>query len=171
MKFAGACNVTARPLHLAQRDIGRRIAPRHDPAAFLNAVDAVNGIGKRSPGFVWMMEGSGGPGTGNTQTERDGDAQAIGGLSVWDDSESLEAFVCNTGRRRFHARRGEWCALLGTQHRVMWWIAPGHRPALEEAGARLDHLNIHGDSEHAFGWAWRPEAQLWRSRNCTRAAG
>jgi hypothetical protein len=53
----------------------------------------------------------------------------------------------------------------------MWWIERGHRPPLEEARVRLDHLIAKDDSDHAIGWAWRPEAKLWRSRNCTQTAG
>jgi hypothetical protein len=87
--------IAPKPLHLSQFNIGRLIAPTEDPrvAEFMGALDAVNAIGKRSPGFVWMMEGSGVPGTGNTQTKLDGDVQAIANLTVWGDVESLEGFV------------------------------------------------------------------------------
>jgi hypothetical protein len=43
---------------------------------------------------------------------------------------------------------------LGQMHFVMWWVPAGHRPTLDEALARLDHLRAHGDSDHAFGWGW-----------------
>ena len=51
--------------HLAQFNIGRLIAPVTNPAVreFMEALDAVNGIGRRSPGFVWMMSDDGGEGT------------------------------------------------------------------------------------------------------------
>jgi hypothetical protein len=162
-----------QPLHLAQLNIGRLIAPADDPrvAEFMNALDLVNGIGKRSPGFVWMMEGSGAPGTGNTETKRNGDAQALANLTVWENIESLEAFVWTTIHRRFYARRSQWFEVLGGQHLVLWWIPAGHRPTLEEALARLDHLTTHGDSDYAFGWGWLPEARLWRGERCAHAAG
>ena len=61
--------------HLAQLNVGRLVAETDDPrvAEFMAALDRVNGLGKRMPGFVWMMEGSGEPGTGNTETKIDGD--------------------------------------------------------------------------------------------------
>jgi len=47
--------------HLAELNIGRLLAPTDDPriAEFMGALDRINGLGKRMPGFVWMMEGSG----------------------------------------------------------------------------------------------------------------
>ncbi len=46
-------------MHLAQLNIGRLKAPPGDPrvAEFMHAVDRINGLGKRMPGFVWIMEG------------------------------------------------------------------------------------------------------------------
>jgi hypothetical protein len=158
--------------HLAQLNIGRLVAPTDDPrvAEFMAALDRVNGIGKRSPGFVWMMEGSGEPGRGNTETCIAGDPQLVSNLTVWTDVASLEAFVWNTVHRQFYARRAEWFQVLGAQHFVMWWVAAGHRPTLDEGLARLEHMKTHGASEHAFGWDWLAEAQLWKQRFCAVAA-
>jgi hypothetical protein len=145
--------------HLAQLNIGRLVADTDDPrvAPFMKALDAVNGIGKRSPGFVWMMEGSGEPGTGNTEAKIDGDPRFVANLTVWEDAASLEAFVWKTVHRQFYARRAEWFEVLGEMHFVMWRVAPGHRPTLDEGLARLAHLRAHGDSDHAFGWAYLKE--------------
>ena len=50
-------------MQLAELNIGRLLAPTDDPrvAEFMAALDRINGMGKRMPGFVWMMEGSGEP--------------------------------------------------------------------------------------------------------------
>ena len=42
--------------------------------------------------------------------------------------------------------------------------------ALDEALARLAHVQAHGDSDHAFGWSYLNEAQLWKSHRCTQVA-
>lgn len=159
--------------HLAQLNIGRLVAPTDDPrvAEFMGALDRVNGLGKRMPGFVWMMEGSGEPGKGNTDNNLEGDQQFVANLTVWENVESLEKFVWQTVHRQFYERRAEWFGLLGRMHFVMWWVPEGHRPTLNEALARLDHIQAHGDSDQAFGWAWLKEARLWRSRGCDRSAG
>ncbi|WP_224814049.1 DUF3291 domain-containing protein [Hasllibacter sp. MH4015] len=160
-------------MHLAELNVGRLIAPTDDPrvAEFMDNLDRINGLGKRMPGFVWMMEGSGEPGTGNTDAKIGGDPLHVANLTVWEDAESLERFVWGTVHKQFYERRTDWFEVLGEQHFVMWWVEPGHKPSLEDALARLDHLKAHGDSDHAFGWSWLREARMWKRHGCAPAAG
>jgi hypothetical protein len=153
---------------LAELNVGRLVAETDDPrvAEFMGALDRINGLGKRMPGFVWMMEGSGEPNTGNTDTKIDGDPRYVANLTVWENVETLENFVFNTLHRRFYERRQEWFEVLGEMHFVMWWVPEGHRPSMEEALERLEYLKTHGDSDHAFGWSYLAQAKLWRSRGC-----
>lgn len=158
--------------HLAQLNIGRLLAPSDDLRVrdFMSNIERVNSIGKRSPGFVWIMEGAGEPGLGNTETCIDGDPQFVSNLTVWTNVAALEDFVWNTVHRQFYERRAEWFEVLGQQHFVMWWVPVGHIPILDEGLARLSHLQAHGASEHAFGWNWLAEAKLWKQRACRVAA-
>jgi hypothetical protein len=164
--------MTETKMHLAELNVGRLLAPTDDPrvAEFMAALDRVNGMGKRMPGFVWMMEGSGEPGTGNTEAKIGGDPQYVSNLTVWESVETLENFVWNTVHRAFYERRQEWFEVLGKMHFVMWWVPAGHRPTLDEALERLEHLRAHGDSDHAFGWKHLQAAQLWRIHGCTQVA-
>ena len=158
--------------HLAELNIGRLLAPTDDPrvAEFMGALDRINGLGKRMPGFVWMSEGSGEPGTGNTAVKLEGDARFVSNLTVWESVETLEAFVWNTVHRAFYERRAEWFEVLGRMHFVMWWVPAGHRPTIDEAMARLAYCQAHGDSDQAFGWKYLEAAKLWKSKNCTQVA-
>lgn len=158
--------------HLAQLNVGRLVAPPGDPAvaAFMAALDRVNGLGKRMPGFVWMMEGSGEPGTGNTETAIGGDPRFVANLTVWTDAGSLERFVFRTVHKQFYDRRHEWFQMLADTHFVMWWIPAGHRPSLDEALERLDLLRRDGPSERAFGWRNLKEATAWRTHGCGSVA-
>ena len=158
---------------LAELNAGRLPAPTDDPgvAEFMAALDRVNGLGKRMPGFVRMMAGSGAPdqnkpGVGNTGARIAGDSQHVSILTVWTDVKSLAAFVWNTVHREFYERRKDWFQLPGQQHFVMWSVPEGHRPAQDEALARLEHLRGHGPSDAAFDWAWLKEARLWQQRQC-----
>ena len=157
---------------LAELNIGRLLAPTDDPrvAEFMGALDRINGLGKRMPGFVWMMEGSGKPGTGNTETFVGDDPQSVTNLTVWESVTTLEQFVWNTVHRQFYERRKEWFEILGKMHFVMWWVPAGHRPTLQEALERLEHLRQNGDSDHAFGWSYLKDAKLWRAKNCNGVA-
>lgn len=82
-------------MHLAELNVGRLVTPTDDPRVreFMDNLDLINGLGKQMPGFVWMMEGSGEPGKGNTDARIDGDSQFVANLTVWEDIESLERFV------------------------------------------------------------------------------
>ena len=158
-------------MHLAQLNIGRLLAPTDSPqvADFMANLDRVNGLGKRMPGFVWMMEGSGEPGTGNTEAKLDGDPQFVSNLTVWEDVESLERFVWGTIHKQFYERRREWFEVLGQMHFVMWWIEEGHRPTLEEARARLAQRQSEGDSDNAFGWDYLTAPTMHRTHACRPA--
>lgn len=143
-------------MHLAELNIGRLVAPTDDPlvAEFMANLDRVNGLGKRMPGFVWMMEGSGEPGTGNTENAIGEDPQFVANLTVWENPEALERFVWGTIHKQFFERRRDWFEVLGDMHLVMWWIPEGHRPDLSEALDRLELRRANGDSNEAFGWDW-----------------
>lgn len=159
-------------MQLAELNIGRLVAPTDDPRVknFMDNLDRINGLGKRMPGFVWMMEGSGAPGTGNTENNLGDDPQAVANLTVWQDAPSLEKFVWGTVHKQFYDRKQDWFELLGEMHFVMWWVALDHRPDLDEGMARLEHLRAHGDSDHAFGWSYLKEADMWRAYQCSGAA-
>lgn len=158
--------------HLAELNIGRLIAPTDDPrvADFMNNLDRINGLGKRMPGFVWMMEGSGEPGTGNTENNIGDDPQAVANMTVWEDAPSLENFVWGTIHKQFYERRAEWFEILDQMHFVMWWVPAGHQPTLDEALERLEHLRQNGASDHAFGWDYLSETGMWRSHGCAPVA-
>ena len=145
--------------YLAELNVGRLVAPTDAPevAEFMANLDRINGLGKRMPGFVWMMEGSGEPGTGNTENNIGDDPQFVANLTVWQDAPSLRKFVYETIHARFLDRRHEWFQSLTERHLVFWWIPADHRPSLDEALERLDHLRTHGDSDFAFGWDSLPE--------------
>ena len=137
--------------HLAQLNVGRT---RHDVeapemAGFMDNLDRVNAIAERSPGFVWRMQDESGNATGIKPTE---DPRFITNLSVWKDFGSFEHFVWNTVHKQFYRRKAEWFEPFGRPHFVMWHIAEGEIPTLDEALDRLDDLTRNGPTDRAFGW-------------------
>ena len=163
---------TKTEMHLAELNVGRLIAATDDPRVkeFMDNLDVINGLGKQMPGFVWMMEGSGEPGKGNTENKIGGDPQFVSNLTVWKDVESLERFVWGTVHRKFYERRAEWFEVLGGMHFVMWWVEPGHQPTLDEALERLAAREREGDSDFAFGWDWLRDAKMHRTHSCRPSA-
>lgn len=141
-------------MHLAELNIGRLLAPTDAPRVkiFMDNLDRVNGLGKQMPGFVWMAEGSGEPGRGNTENNIGDDPRFVFNLTVWKDLPSLEVFVFKTLHTKFMDRKAEWFERPVDQHFVMWWVREGHRPDREEALARLALRQAQGDTPEAFGW-------------------
>jgi uncharacterized protein DUF3291 len=153
-------------VHLAELNIARLKYDFEDPrvADFANNLDLVNGIAERSEGFVWRLKDEA---AGNAIDIRVfEDAAVITNLSVWQTPEHLERFVWNTVHKRYYQRRAEWFSLMEKQQFVMWWVDEGHRSTLEEAKARLEHLEGYGDSDFAFGWSHLPHVKLWQQARC-----
>lgn len=149
-------------MHLAEINIARLKHDADDPrvAPFFDALDRINGIADRSAGFQWRYTDE----TGNaTDTQATIDPRVIVNTSTWASIADFEAFVWGTIHRQFYQRRAEWFDLMETMHFCMWWVTPGTQPTVQDALDRLDHMNTHGDSDHAFGWSHVPQATRWRS--------
>ena len=151
--------------HLAQLNVARARFDLEDArmADFVGALDRVNAIAERSPGFVWRLQGDVGNATDVKVTDN---PRFIVNLSVWQKPEQLEHFVWNTIHKRVYQRKGSWFEPLGTPHFVMWWVPVGHEPTPEEAMARLADLAQLGPSERAFGWESLPNVKLWMIQRC-----
>jgi hypothetical protein len=151
--------------HLAELNIGRIRHPLDDPrmADFADNLALVNGIAERSSGFVWRFTDASGNATNTRPFE---DPLMIVNVSVWENVESLEKYVWQTVHKRFYGRRHEWFDKFEGPYFVMWWVPAGHRPSIQEAVGRLDHLKANGPSEHAFGWESLASAQLWKTARC-----
>ena len=137
---------------IAELNIGRIRYPLDDPrmAEFADNLARVNALADRSPGFVWRMTGA--DDGNNMDTHFDGAPDMNLNLSVWESIEALETYVRKTIHDRFLARKEEWFVPLDEAWFVMWRVPEGHRPSLEEAFERLDHLRAHGPTAHATGW-------------------
>jgi hypothetical protein len=144
--------VTNSGFHLAQVNIGRARGEMTDPvmAEFVARLPDINALAERSPGFVWRL-----------QTE-DGDATAVRpyadtriliNLSVWTDLDTLRAYVYRSDHAAVMKRRREWFERFDRIYVALWWLPIGHHPSVDEAVARLAHLEQHGPSHYAFSFA------------------
>ena len=126
-------------MQLAELNVGRLVAPTDDPRVkdFMDNLDLINGLAKKMPGFVWMMDGLAEPGSINEDIIIDGEPLLVPNLSVWENTESLERFVWNTVHKKFYERRAEWFEVLGDMHFVMWWVPDGQWPSLAEGLEKL----------------------------------
>jgi hypothetical protein len=135
--------------HLAQTNVARQRGPLDSPLmrGFVVALDPVNRIAERSPGFVWRLRSSESHGA---TTLRDGPAPIIVNLSVWESYEALHAYVYRSPHGAYLRRRARWFEPVAQPSTVLWWVEAGERPTVDEALRRLRHLRAHGPSPQAF---------------------
>lgn len=141
--------------HLAQVNIGRLRAPTDDPlvADFMNALDEINALAERSPGFVWRLQTDEGNATA-LRPYADDDSILIN-LSTWASIDALADYVYRSDHTGFLRRRAEWFERMDEMILALWWVPAGHHPTEAEAVARLDHLRQHGPTAHAFTFRHR----------------
>ena len=138
--------------HLAQLNVGRLRAPIDDPATaeFVDALDEINALADRSPGFVWRLQTEDGNATSIRVCD---DELFIVNMSTWESVQTLGAYVYRSGHVAFLRRRREWFQRYGTSSLVLWWVPAGTRPTLDEALARLAQLDAAGPTPTAFTFA------------------
>jgi hypothetical protein len=135
--------------HLAQLNIARPRGPLDGPvmAEFMANLERINGMGDASPGFVWRLQDDGG---NATALEQPFGPEIIVNLTLWEDVDSLRAFVFRSEHVTYLRRRAEWFTRFEGPATVLWWVPRGHRPSLREAKERLEFLVAHGPTSQAF---------------------
>lgn len=139
---------------LAQINVGRLRAPVDDPrvAEFMDALDEINAVADASPGFRWRYQTEDGNATSVRPYE---DESILINVSVWDSIEALGDYVYRSDHTAFLRRRREWFERLEEVIVALWWVPAGHRPSVDDAVDRLEHLRRHGPTPHAFTFGRR----------------
>ena len=143
--------------HLAQANLSML---RHPPSApqsaeYAAALDHVNSLADRVPGFVWRH-----------RTSLSEDERLVLNLSVWQAYLPLHEYTYRTAHGHFVRRRHEWFDRVPQPSTVLWWLPAGEHPTAEQAMARLRHLRSHGPTPKAFSLRVRytPEGTRERPR-------
>lgn len=135
--------------HLAQINVGRLVAPAGDPRVlpFFEALDAVNAIADAAPGFVWRLQDDSGNATGIAFSP---DPLLAVNMSVWQDADSLFAFVYRSAHTPVMARRREFFTRFDGAYQALWWIPAGTLPPVNDGLSRLWLLDRFGPCPQAF---------------------
>lgn len=135
--------------HLAQINIARMLAPLDHPsmAEFMGRLDEINALAEASPGFVWRLETDEGNATALRPYDDD---WIIVNMSVWESPEALMEFTYRSRHNQIMQKRRNWFEPHANSYFVMWWTPAGHVPTVQEAKARLEHLEQKGETAHAF---------------------
>ena len=142
--------------HLAQMNIAVSRFPTTDPRMtdFMDALDEINAVADASPGFVWRLVSEGANDATSLRAEFGGAEQMVN-MSVWDSPDNLWNYVYRSGHLDFLRRRGEWFESPSGPITVLWWVAAGHIPTVEEGVDRLQRLRSDGPSPDAFTFRQR----------------
>jgi hypothetical protein len=144
--------------HLAQVNIARLLAPLDSPqlAGFVARLDethapaswaGVNALADASPGFVWRLQTESGNATALRPYDDD---RILVNLSVWQTLGHLREYVYLSAHAQLIGQRREWFAAFEQPFMTLWWVPAGHPPSVLEAKARLEHLQVHGETPEAF---------------------
>lgn len=141
--------MAATSFHLAQVNIGRMQGPLESPvmAGFVARLDEINALADRSPGFVWRLQTEAGNATYLRPYE---DERILFNLSVWQSVEALRDYVYRSAHAELLRGRQQWFTRLDGAYLALWWVPAGHVPSIDEAKARLAHLDAHGPTPFAF---------------------
>ena len=137
------------PAHLAQANLAWMRYPLDDPrmADMRDEIDRINALGDRSPGCLWRFETAGGTATDVRVLD---DPRVLFNLTVWRSVNDLRRYVYRTEHVAFFRRRREWFVPPPNEPVVLWWVADGERPSVEDAMARFEQLWRDGPSAGAF---------------------
>ena len=117
-------------------------------ADFVDNLEKINGLGDRSPGFVWRHQTD----TGDSTSERIfDDHDILLNFTIWDSVEALRAYTYKSDHTAFLQRRREWFTpLVDWPVLVLWWVPAGTIPTLTEAQEKLAELRDNGATPAAF---------------------
>jgi hypothetical protein len=141
---------------IAQVNIALPREPLDSPALaeFVANLEPVNALADAAPGFVWRLEDASGDATAIRVFD---DERLIINLSVWESIDALWEFVYSGGHLTVMRRRREWMTRLASAYMCLWRVPEGHVPDTTEARERLEHLERHGPTPHAFTFKRRLE--------------
>lgn len=133
---------------LAQLNIAKLLAPIESPqlADFVANLERINALADDAPGFVWRLQTE----DGDATSIRSFGADYIVNMSVWQDIESLHAFVYRSAHIEIMRRRKAWFERMAEAYSVLWWVEAGHEPTVDEAQRRLQTLRRDGPTPAAF---------------------
>ena len=136
--------------HLAQLNIAKMKYSMEsaEMADFVDNLENINLLADSSPGFVWRLQAEDGDATDIDFFGSD----VLVNMSIWEDIESVYAYVYKTAHAKIMSRRKEWFHRVEEAYTALWWVAEGHIPTLAQAREKLERLNKAGPGPLAFSF-------------------
>ena len=116
-------------------------------SGFVERLDEIHTLADNAPGFIWRLE---------TEDGDDGSVSVFNdpllliNMSVWQDIDSLRAFVYKSIHIELLQDRDAWFDKMGEMHQTLWWVPTGHIPSIQEGKDKLDLIHEFGPTAEAF---------------------
>ena len=138
-RVVARCGHGAVPSRAAQRRAaGCTRSTTRTLASFVDNLDAVNAVADASPGFVWRLQEE----SGNATDVRPwGDDMIVNLSRVGRPGRRCAPTSSAPTTRRCCVAVASTSTRCDAEPRGLWWVPAGHRPELDEARERLDHLD------------------------------
>lgn len=135
--------------HIVQFNYARIRAELDDPVmeGFVSQLQYINNLADTSPGFVWRLQTEKGDSTDIRPYEDD---RLLVTFSIWESIDALYQFVYRDQHAAIMRRRRRWFEHIEGFYIVLWWAPAGDVPSMDEAKARMEHLQRHGPTPYAF---------------------
>ena len=135
--------------HIAQINIAQAKADKDSEimSGFISRLDEIHTLADNAEGFVWRLE---------TEDGDDGSISVFNDplllikMSVWQDIDSLRAFVYKSIHIGLLQNRDAWFDKMGEMHQTIWWVPQGHIPTMQEGKDKLDQSREFGSTAEAF---------------------
>lgn len=162
-------------MHLVQVNIAQirhKSIDAPEMKSFTDRVDAINALARRSPGFVWTLEGEEGVGATRIEVFPE-NPNAIIQLSKWDSVEALFQFAYKTAHAKLIAAKKDWFVPVpNLSNLALWWVDDDHLPTIDEAKAKMIRLHRNGPTPAVFDFSspfdaqGRPIETRWPRKDC-----
>lgn len=138
-------------MHLAQLNIAKSKYPLDSPELkeFVDNLDPINQLAEQSEGFIWRLQDDNGDAI---SFQAFPDPNIIVNMSTWSSIDALKNFMFRTHHRDFLRRKTQWFENMPLDNYVLWWVAQGSTPTIEEGIARLNYLRENADTPYAFSF-------------------
>ncbi len=147
---------------LAQINVGQIVDLMDSEAmfGFASRLDEINALAESAPGFIWRLKDT--AGNDATSIHVFDDPYMLINMSVWESLETLFKFTYKTVHTELLRGRRDWFNKMSTPFMALWWIPEGHVPTTDEAKAKLEYLETHGVTPHAFTFKERYTVEEWQ---------
>jgi hypothetical protein len=135
-------------------------------AEFMANLEPINALGEQAQGFVWRLKSDDG---NSTSIKAYDDPYIIINLSVWETIDSVYQFAYYTAHTEYFRRRAEWFEKHVAPMLALWWVPVGHEPSALESRQRLEYLQQHGATPHAFTFKQRFTVEDWLAASAEKA--